>query len=264
MLEERNRIMVDSIASLLFAYTDYEADYLRSSSELRGQVFVEGNTTIDVMNDFALRIDEAAGVPSGRYVYVTMHRKEFTDSVQRMTVVFSELARIAEKICPVIFPLHPRTRDAMRRHGIQSGLLGGVQVTQPVSVFESLSLQKRAAAVLTDSGCIQEEAYMLGRPCVTIRDNTERHLSVTNKANVVSGFAPSEIRRCVEWALGITKQTWPEIYGSPGVGSRIIHRVLTCEGVAANVQRRSDSGHAKPRANTPSIVLNTALQQHKA
>jgi UDP-N-acetylglucosamine 2-epimerase len=224
MLEERNRIMVDCIASLLFAYTTYEQDQLQRTSEIRGNVYSEGNTTVDVLHDFASR---TAHIPvSGKYVFVTMHRKEFTDSPLRMRTVFEFLRETAESSAEVIFSLHPRTEDAMRRHGLRKTLLGNVKVIEPVSVFDSLALQKHATAVITDSGCIQEEAYLLGVPCVTLRENTERHLTVAHGANVVTGFAPAAMRSGIQWALATKKTTWPDIYGAAGAGSRIVRRVL--------------------------------------
>ncbi|MDD5631521.1 MAG: UDP-N-acetylglucosamine 2-epimerase (non-hydrolyzing) [Methylococcales bacterium] len=223
MIEERNRIMVDSIANSLFAYTAYEQEVLQKSPDIRGRIYLEGNTTVDLLHDFSNRFEQR--LINGRYVYVTLHRKEFTDSKARMQMVFKVLRAIAEEVCPVIFPIHPRTRDAIKRHGLDDSTLRGVQVTEPVPIFNSLALQKHAAVVITDSGCIQEEAYLLNVPCVTIRDNTERHLTVRNGANVVTGFTPTVIRAAIESALHLPAKTWPEIYGMPSAGSRIVNRI---------------------------------------
>jgi UDP-N-acetylglucosamine 2-epimerase len=225
MLEERNRIMVDAVANSLFAYTRYEQEMLQNTPEIRGRVFFEGNTTLDVLADFAHKIDRP--LIGGPYILATMHRKEFTDSRARMLAVFEMLRNVVATECPVVLPLHPRTADAMRQHQLSSDLLGGVSVIEPVSVFEALALQKHAAAVVTDSGCIQEEAYVLGVPCVTIRENTERHLTVANGANRVTGFAPAAMRDGVRWALALEHREWPNIYGHPGAGARIVRRI--CE-----------------------------------
>ena len=114
----------------------------------------------------------------------------------------------------------------MQRHGLQRGILGAVEVIEPAPVFDLLTLQKHAAAVLTDSGCVQEEAYMLQVPCVTIRDNTERPLTVLNGANELTGYRPASIRDAVRRAIARTDRTWPELYGKPGVGVRIVQRIL--------------------------------------
>jgi len=225
MLEERNRIMVDSVSDLLLAYTEFEAWILRSTQEVKGQIYVEGNTTADVLHDFSMRLSRPQ-IPASRYLFATMHRREFTESPSRMYEVFSTFATIAESVCPLILSMHPRTRDAMQRHNVPLDILGSVTVVEPVSIFDSLSLQKHAAAVLTDSGCIQEEAYMLGVPCVTIRDNTERPLTVHYGANIVSGFKRKNILAAVHRAFSEQSRDWPPIYGSPGVGERIVSRIL--------------------------------------
>jgi UDP-N-acetylglucosamine 2-epimerase (non-hydrolysing) len=225
MREERNRIMVDSIAHRLFAYTSYEEDALRNMHGIRGDVYLEGNTTVDVLNDFPRPIGRR--LASGTYIYATLHRKEFTDSRERMADVLSALSWVAREICPVIFPIHPRTRDALRKHGLGDEILGEAQVSDPVSTFESLSLQKHAAAVLTDSGCVQEEAYLLGVPCITVRENTERHLTVQHGANTLTGFVPARILAGIRWALSVTDRKWPPIYGCIGAGDRIVSRILS-------------------------------------
>ncbi len=224
MYEERNRIMVDSVASLLFAYTDYEQKLLQTSADIYGEVHCEGNTTVDVLHDFADKINHR--IFDGDYLYVTMHRKEFTDSADRMRGVLSLLRSIAERYCTVVFPMHPRTVNAMQRWGISQNILGPVLNIAPVAPFDSLAFAKHARAVLTDSGCLQEEAYMLGVPCVTIRNNTERHLTVHNDANVVTGFDCATIQRAVDRALEQQQSAWPEIYGARGAGERIIDKII--------------------------------------
>lgn len=223
MREERNRIMVDVIASSLFAYTDFEMQLLRQTPEIRGTLHLEGNTTVDVLQDFQQRLAEPL-IP-GPYVYVTMHRKEFTDSRTRMLEVFGVLKEIARTRCTVVFPMHPRTQDMLERHGADRSVLGDVMVMDPVSAFQSLTLEKHANAIITDSGCIQEEAYLFNVPCVTVRDNTERHLTVSNGANVVTGFGPQNIRAGVDWAWNLPSRNWPDIYGAYGVGERIVQRI---------------------------------------
>jgi UDP-N-acetylglucosamine 2-epimerase len=228
MKEERNRIMVDSIASELFAYTSHERSLLQGTQGIRGQIYLEGNTTVDVLHDFTPSL--AARPSFSRYVYVTLHRKEFTDSRERMEKVFAALRHVAQNISTVVFPMHPRTRDAIRRRGIPNEALAGVEVIDPVSLTESLRLQKHSLAILTDSGCVQEEAYLLGVPCVTVRENTERHLTVLNGANVLTGFSMARIVAAVERALQTSELEWPEIYGNNGVGRRIVTRILEdCE-----------------------------------
>jgi UDP-N-acetylglucosamine 2-epimerase (non-hydrolysing) len=223
MVEERNRIMVDAVAHHLFAYTELEAGHLRAQSTLRGRIVVVGNTTNDV-----LRTCEARLVRPRRdsYAYVTMHRKEFTDDRDAMEEVFAAFRALASQFEAVVFPMHPRTRDAMRRHAIEEGALSGVTVIAPVPLFESLALAKHAEVILTDSGCLQEEAYLLGVPCVTVRDNTERHGTLSAGANVVAGLKLPGILAAVAQQRRMRGTPFPPIYGGPGVGDRILDELL--------------------------------------
>ncbi|MBZ5736896.1 UDP-N-acetyl glucosamine 2-epimerase [Nocardioides mangrovi] len=244
MLEERNRMMVDEIAHHLFAYTSYEVDVLARNENIRGTVHLAGNTTVDLLHDFAHRI----GPPddTSPYVFVTLHRKEFTDVPDRMTQVFGALASLAEGPRRVVFAMHPRTADAMSQHGIARDVLGDVEVRPPVGVFESLSLQRYADVVLTDSGCVQEEAYLLATPCVTIRENTERHLTVSNGANVLTGFSPDLIVGAAQAAAQTGRGSWPPIYGTPGTGARIVDVMSAADGTRPAQAVRSEQSVAVP------------------
>jgi UDP-N-acetylglucosamine 2-epimerase (non-hydrolysing) len=143
-----------------------------------------------------------------------------------MEEVFAAFRALTPLFDAVIFPMHPRTRDAMARHRISVGALAGVMVLDPVPVFESLALTKHAEVVLTDSGCLQEEAYLLGVPCVTIRDNTERHGTVAAGANMVAGLTRPGILSAVATQLKLRGTPFPPIYGKPGVGERIVDLLI--------------------------------------
>jgi UDP-N-acetylglucosamine 2-epimerase len=222
MREERNRIMVDSVATTLFAYTSYEARLLATTPSVRGRIYLEGNTTVDVLHDFADQI--AAPRRAGPYVYVTLHRKELTDSRARLTKLVGLLRKVAAE-ATVVFPVHPRTVDALRRYRL-GNRLSPIEAIEPVPPIESLALQKHARVVMTDSGCVQEEAYLLGVPCITLRENTERHLTVANGANIVTGFSETTILEALKQACEPRPRCWPQIYGAPGVGGRIVGRLL--------------------------------------
>ena len=219
MYEERNRIMVDAAAHYLFTYTEQEADFLRQRPELRGRVFNAGNTTVDVIDAFASRLERPR---PGRYAYVTLHRKELTDRPDVLVEVFGALAELAREVNEVVFPVHPRTRDVMERHRIPPSVLGDVVTTEPVGALASLAHVKHAAVVVTDSGCVQEEACILGVPCVTVRENTERGATLAIGANVLSGLKRNNILACARYQIARTDRDWPAIYGSPGAGERIV------------------------------------------
>ena len=218
MIEERNRIMVDAAAHYLFTYTERESTYLHQRPELRGKIVTVGNTTVDVIHHLEPRLYRPL---PGRYAYVTLHRKELTDRPDRLAEVFESLAKIARSFDAVVFPMHPRTRDVMARHAIPASILDGVTVIEPIGTLASLAHIKHAAVVLTDSGCVQEEACILGVPCVTVRDNTERVATLEIGANVLCGLRRERI---VDAAMqqAARARDWPNIYGAPGAGERIV------------------------------------------
>lgn len=238
MLEERNRIVVDAIASILFVYTDYELGVLNQADGIRGKVFLEGNTTVDLTHQYADRIRKAP-VP-GDYIYLTLHRRELTDDPNKLDSLLQTFSTIAERVCPVVFPVHPRTADSMARHGLlRRRLSPDLRLLEPVSVFESLSYQRHACLVATDSGCVQEEAYILGTPCITLRDNTERHLTVRYGANALVGFDPARIHEQADVMMCRDISARPPIYGAPGAGARIVDRLLDEVGDSERIRSRA-------------------------
>ena len=240
MVEERNRIIVDTAAHYLFTYTQAHAEYLTRIPDRRGRVYCAGNTTVDLIADFADRL-VAPRPDLGTYALVTLHRKELTDSRSRLISVFEALNEVASGFDRVIFPIHPRTRQAIQQHGLDPECLSRVTVVEPLSALECLSYEKHARVILTDSGCIQEEAYLFGVPCVTIRENTERIETLPSGANVLTGFNPEVILRCVSEQMTKSSLALPPIYGDPGAGERIV-TVLLEHAITKRLDLSSEKG----------------------
>jgi UDP-N-acetylglucosamine 2-epimerase (non-hydrolysing) len=129
------------------------------------------------------------GLPRGAYLLVTLHRPALVDG-PLLTDAIAALDRVATEM-PVVFPMHPRTAAAMRRQGVRTP--GRVLFLEPLGYLEFLSLLEGAAAVLTDSGGVQEETTYLGIPCFTLRRNTERPVTCAQGTNVLLGLAPERI-----------------------------------------------------------------------
>jgi UDP-N-acetylglucosamine 2-epimerase (non-hydrolysing) len=195
MPEETNRTIADSLSDLLFTHSPEAADNLLRENASEHAIHDVGNTMIDTLVALRSRIDAldapaAYGLASGDYLVVTLHRPALVDgpllaqAVERLEDVASTL--------PVVFPVHPRTRKAMEAQGL-SPAAPGLRLVAPVGYVEFLALLARAAGVLTDSGGIQEEATYLGVPCFTLRDNTERPVTVKLGTNVLLGLAPQRI-----------------------------------------------------------------------
>jgi UDP-N-acetylglucosamine 2-epimerase (non-hydrolysing) len=179
MPEEINRLLTDQICDLLFTPSkDGDANLLREGIAAEKIHFV-GNVMIDTLvkmlpKALARPILGELGLDKGGFVLVTLHRPNNVDQPQTLAQILSALEAIAQKN-PVVFPVHPRTRKNMQVFGLQAG---GVRLLEPLGYLDFLALTASARLVLTDSGGIQEETTYLGVPCLTVRPNTERPVTV--------------------------------------------------------------------------------------
>jgi UDP-N-acetylglucosamine 2-epimerase (non-hydrolysing) len=193
MPEEINRTITDQLSDLLFLHSDEAVENLRAEGIADERMHFVGNTMIDtlVALEPRFRAVEAArrlGLGPGSYLLVTLHRPTLVDG-PLLGVAMQRLAQVAEEL-PVVFPVHPRTRNTLDRMGAE---YPGVLLSDPVGYLDFLSLEADARAVLTDSGGIQEETTHLGVPCFTLRDNTERPVTVRAGTNAVLGLHPERI-----------------------------------------------------------------------
>jgi len=193
MPEETNRVLVDAISDLLFVHSPEAVDNLVNEGRVVSDIHDVGNTMIDTLVAMRPRLDgslcsERFGLEPGSYVLVTLHRPALVDGalLADATAALRDLAGTM----PVLFPVHPRTRQALAERGIDAG---PVTVSDPLGYLEFLSLVVTAGAVLTDSGGIQEETTVLGVPCCTLRDNTERPVTIHQGTNVLLGLDPARI-----------------------------------------------------------------------
>lgn len=205
MPEEINRIVTDGLSRLLFHHCDEAATNLRAEGVDPGRIRFVGNTMIDTLVALERRFREreaaaSLGVEPGGYLLVTLHRPALVDG-PLLGRAMARLADVAREL-PVVFPVHPRTRDRLAAERIEHP---GVTVCDPVGYLDFLSLEADAAAVLTDSGGIQEETTFLGIPCFTLRDNTERPVTVRTGTNTLLGLDPARIAAIPE-LLGTSRR----------------------------------------------------------
>jgi UDP-N-acetylglucosamine 2-epimerase (non-hydrolysing) len=197
MPEEVNRILTDAIADYLFVTESDAIVNLKKEGKSEATIHFVGNVMIDTLL-YGLNKLEKNGIKSpaeGKYVVATLHRPANVDDEKKLGELLGFLGKVSEDM-KVYFPIHPRTRKNMERFGLMGALAGkNIELMPPLSYLNFLALWRKAAAVLTDSGGIQEETTYLGVPCLTLRDNTERPITVSEGTNVIAG---TEIR-------GITK-----------------------------------------------------------
>jgi UDP-N-acetylglucosamine 2-epimerase (non-hydrolysing) len=199
MPEEINRIVADHLSALCFIHCDEAAENLDAEGADPGVVRFVGNTMIDtlVALEDRFRAREAAGslgLEPGSYLLVTLHRPALVDG-PLLGEAIAALERVAEEM-PVVFPVHPRTRKMLGRDP------AGIHLSDPVGYLDFLSLEADAGAVLTDSGGIQEETTYLGVPCFTLRENTERPVTVRSGTNTLLGLEPRRIAEIPELLRG--------------------------------------------------------------
>jgi UDP-N-acetylglucosamine 2-epimerase (non-hydrolysing) len=194
MPEEHNRRLTDHVSTLLLTHSVEANHNLAREGIVDGVSFV-GNTMIDTLraNVRAARSTAAwldYGLRRGAYVLVTLHRPALVDDAALLGQTMSSLEAISEDL-PVVFPVHPRTRARLAAIGLGESRRVLLIDPQPYSRF--LSLESGAAAVVTDSGGVQEETTALGVPCFTLRDNTERPVTITHGTNVLLGLDPTRL-----------------------------------------------------------------------
>lgn len=206
MPEEINRRLTDALADLLFI-TEPEAERnLRREGCAPEKIVFAGNAMIDTLLRHraaaeALDMPARLGIAAGRYVVVTLHRPSNVDRRAALAAIMDALGELAAAT-PVIFPVHPRTASRLRDWGLWAAAeRAGVRLLEPLGYLEFIGATAAAGCVLTDSGGIQEETTILRVPCVTLRNNTERPITLTRGTNVLAGDNPqvalAEARRAL-------------------------------------------------------------------
>jgi UDP-N-acetylglucosamine 2-epimerase (non-hydrolysing) len=211
MPEEVNRVLTDQIADLLFT-TERDANHnLRREGVADEKIHFVGNVMIDTLLRYkeralALNVLESYDLARGDgdprpYALLTLHRPSNVDAPQVLSDILDALEEIQARL-PVLFPAHPRTVERLQAFGFEERVaaMPDLLLTEPLGYLEFLNLMAHARLVLTDSGGIQEETTILGTPCLTLRENTERPVTVAQGTNKIVGNDPREI---VEKTLGV-------------------------------------------------------------
>jgi UDP-N-acetylglucosamine 2-epimerase (non-hydrolysing) len=215
MPEEINRIVTDSISDYFFTTSRTANENLVKEGKKRDQIFFVGNTMIDTLMKNMLRLNKPAcwdelNLQPKNYFVMTLHRPSNVDDKAQLESIFGEMERSVGS-SSVIFPVHPRTKKNMEQFGIK---LNRIHLVDPMGYLEFNYLVKNAQGVITDSGGITEETTVMGIPCVTLRNSTERPETCTVGTNELIGTDPSrigpEIRKMLEgsWKKGSIPELW--------------------------------------------------------
>ena len=203
MPEEINRKIMDQMSDILFPPTKFDFNNLKKDNCLKSKkVFIVGNTISDVLKKYSLIADKVnilkkLKLTKNKYFLVTLHRPESVDIKKNLSSLFKTF-KVLHKIYgyPIIFPIHPRTKDKVKKLNLSFDKF--VNIIEPLEYLEFLKLMKDSKIVLSDSGGIQEEASILGVPCITLRTTTERQITLIRNVNIMAGYNHDKILNAVK------------------------------------------------------------------
>lgn len=240
MPEEINRVLTDAISDILFVTEQDAIENLENEGIPAGKIHFVGNVMIDTLRCHrekarARPIKKTLGI-NGDYGLVTLHRPGNVDSKESLEPLLKCLFEISSQV-PLIFPVHPRTSANMKRFGLwdQASSQKDMRLIDPLTYLDFLNLLEDATLVLTDSGGIQEETTVLNVPCITLRENTERPITITMGTNYLVGTNPRKILETARTILsGNGKQGGIPPYWDGRAGERILQIVLNCRAIYEN------------------------------
>ncbi len=229
MPEEINRVLADHCSDYLFAPTEQTKSNLLKEGIPEENIYITGNTIVDAVyqnreiSREQSNILQTYNLKQGEYFLVTVHRQGNVDNRERFTSILEGLDGIAGNYsCPVVYPIHPHSKKNIEEFNLKTPRL---LLIEPADYLDFLQLESRARLILTDSGGVQEEACILGVPCVTLRDNTERPETVEVGANVVSGVVPEKILENTRIMLD-SNRTWENPYGDGTAGKKTVDIIM--------------------------------------
>lgn len=207
MPEEINRIVTDAVSDMLFVSEPSGMDNLRREGHPEAHLHLVGNLMIDTVL-WALPRVQASGAPARYglqprgYAVVTLHRAENVDSPETLGQILEVLAETSRSL-PVVFPIHPRTRQRIELFGLASTLARatGILTLPPLAYLDFLALTSEARVIITDSGGLQEESTMLGIPCLTMRSSTERPITIEEGTSTLVGSDPERLYPALDAVL---------------------------------------------------------------
>lgn len=221
MPEEINRILTDQISSILFCPTN------AAINNLRQEGFQHRNVNVlnvgDVMQDSAMLFAQRATKPldanlPSKFILTTLHRAGNTDNQERLSAIVKALNELHRNVAPVVLPLHPRTKGALAKIGLELN----VNTISPVGYLEMIWLLQRTDLVLTDSGGVQKEAFFFNKACVTMRDQTEWVELIDGGFNELAGADSEKIINAVKKNYGRTVEDKNQLYGGGNAAQNIV------------------------------------------
>jgi UDP-N-acetylglucosamine 2-epimerase (non-hydrolysing) len=237
--EEINRRVIDHTSSVLLPYTYRSAQNLVAEGIPRQRIYVVGNPIAEVITAAAASVRESdvvsrLGLTQNRFILATVHRSENVDVPSRLAEIMATLARIAEKFgLPIVLSVHPRTRLRIASSGVCVDRKW-IRLEEPFGFFDFLKLEMEARAIFTDSGTVQEEACILRKPSVILRDVTERPETIECGSTIVAGISERAVDSALSSALSGKSWIPPAEYETANVSTTVVGILLGLPGSAPN------------------------------
>lgn len=222
--EEKNRKIIDSISSVNLPYTKYSYNNLKKLGHTDETLMISGNPIFEVMKHYETEIESSKNKYE-KYGLATFHRAECVDNLENLSKILKGLSNTAKYLdMDIVCSIHPRTKNNIEKYGLEKP--ERLMFLEPMGFFEFVKMEKEASLILTDSGTVSEEACILGIPCVTIREVTERQELIDCGATIVSGYHPDSVLECSKKMLKCKDWIKPEEYLWYDVSNRVIEKIL--------------------------------------
>ena len=226
MPEEKNRILIDHLSTLLLPYTNYSRENLIRENVHPSKIYVVGNPIVEVIDHFSPKIEkskilEKMKLKQDDFFLVTAHRSENVDNLDQLKIIFSSLEKIHKKFKKrIIYPMHPRTSSKLKKQSVPKG----IEIIKPLGFFDFTKLEKNALCLITDSGTVPEETLYFKKPCVTIRESTERPETIEAGSNILAGLDVENILNSVKQITSIKPDwNWDSSLGDGKTASKVLN-----------------------------------------
>ncbi|KKG14400.1 UDP-N-acetylglucosamine 2-epimerase [Methanosarcina sp. 2.H.T.1A.6] len=225
MPEEINRVITDHISNILFCPTDTAVMNLKNEGITEG-VYNVGDVMVDALKYNQKIAEEKSTILQDlnlnpkEFLLATVHRASNTDNIKNLSSIVEAFSDVETTI---VFPMHPRTRKYLKEYNLWEKILKNTKVIPPVGYLDMLKLESNARKILTDSGGVQKEAYMLGVPCITLRDNTEWVETVEEGWNILTGADYEKIKHAIENFEGTKRRN--EVFGDGNASGKISQKM---------------------------------------
>jgi UDP-N-acetylglucosamine 2-epimerase (non-hydrolysing) len=224
MPEEINRMVTDILSRFCFTTSPEAETNLKKEGIGKDRIFFVGNIMIDSLLGYLDRADGSEvigrfGLEPGKYMLITLHRPSNVDDPGELRDLFEVLSRLADRM-PALFPIHPRTKKMLESTDPPVTVSDSLKLIDPLGYLDFIGMMKSAGIVVTDSGGIQEETTVLGVPCVTVRNNTERPITVDMGTNILAGTDPARVEAAVTRILdeGVGEHSVPPLWDGKTAG----------------------------------------------